>query len=137
MANTRQQTNSIIAGNLNVSQAPITAAKHRIVETEMLNYMSDRILAGGLTNAAEPDGYDPIFRITYPFTFPNTEYIIVGHLVSLSSSWDADNDAVWTILTKTTTGFTGQTFEWNGGYQQVALSWLAISTPLMNSATRY
>ena len=137
MAKTRQQAQSVVVSNLNVAQAPITAARHRIVETEMLNYMSDRILAGGLTNAAEPGGSDPIFRITYPFTFPNTEYIIVGHLVSLSSNFDADNDAVWTILTKTTTGFTGITYEWNGGYQQVALSWLAISTPGVTPPTRY
>lgn len=137
MAKTRQQTQTIVVSNLNVAQAPITAARHRIVETEMLNYVSDRILAGGSTNAAEPGGSDPIFRITYPFTFPNTEYIIVGHLVSLSSNFDADNDAVWTILTKTTTGFTGITYEWNGGYQQVALSWLAISTPGVTPPTRY
>ena len=137
MAKTRQQAQSVVVSNLNVAQAPITAARHRIVETEMLNYVSDRILAGGLTNAAEPGGSDPIFRIIYPFTFPNTEYIIVGHLVSLSSNFDADNDAVWTILTKTTTGFTGITYEWNGGYQQVALSWLAISTPGVTPPTRY
>ena len=138
MAKTRQQAQSVVVSNLNVAQAPITAARHRIVETEMLNYVSDRILAGGLSPAVDA-GNSSMYNIivNYDFALPNTEYIIVGHLVSLSSNWNADNDAVWAIIQKTTTGFTSVAYEWNGGYQQVALSWLAISTPGVTPPTRY
>jgi hypothetical protein len=137
MANTRLQTETIITSNLSTAQGPVTAARHRVVETEMLEYVSGKIIAGGVTNIVEPGGATVIFSDTFPFTLPNTQYIIVGHFLSTGPNWNADNDAVWSITSKTVTGFTGISYEWDGGYQQVAFNWLAISTPSFTYPAAY
>lgn len=127
MAYTRSQMNTLITSNLGTTVGTITATEHREVETQMLEYVSGQIIAAGSTANFDP----PVFNITVPLgiTLPNTEYIIVGHLVSNGPNWNADNDTIWDIPVKTVSSFTVGTYEWNQGYQQVSFNWIAIATP--------
>ena len=127
MAKTRLDMNTLINSNLGTQVGTITAAEHRDVETQMLEYVSGQILAAGSTANFDAPTYD--ITVSLGITLPNTNYIIIGHLVSNSTNQDFDNDAIWDIRSKTQTLFTFNLLEWNGVYQQVSLNWIAVATP--------
>lgn len=141
MANNRQQVNQIITSNFNPVPNPITAQRHRLVETAMLDYTAGQILLGGMSdNIIDSQGADTILVCSFgTITLPNTEYMVVGHLVSFrgGDGWNADNDVVWTVVTKTVNGFRVYTAEWDGTYQQVGFSYIVISTPGINLPTTW
>lgn len=133
MAKTRAQMDNLISSNLGTTVGTVTAAEHREVETEMLEYVSGQILAAGASVNFDPNILNNV--VPLGITLPNTEYIIVGHFVSNGSNWNADNDTVWDIVTRTPSSFMISTYEWNQGYQQVSFNWIAISTPGNNYPT--
>lgn len=133
MAKTRGDMNTLINSNLGTAVGTVTAAEHREVETEMLEYVSGQILAAGASVNFDPNILNNV--VPLGITLPNTEYIIVGHFVSNGPNWNADNDAVWDIVTRTPSSFMISTYEWNQGYQQVSFNWIAISTPGYNYPT--
>jgi hypothetical protein len=140
MANTGQQTISIITTNLNPVPNPITAQRHRLVETAVLDYTAGQILAAGESSGAgDANGTDTVLTCNFQSPLPNLEYMVVGHLVSLrqGGGWNADNDVVWSIVTKTTTGFKVFMREWNEGDQQLKFNYIAISTPGQNLPTTW
>lgn len=126
MGTTRTQMNTLINSRLGTMVDKVTAAEHREVETAMLEYVSNQILAVGESAAFNANTTGII--VPLGVTLPDTSYIIVGNLVSLGF-WNADNDVVWDITNKTNSSFTLNVYEWFGGDQSVALSWIAISTP--------
>lgn len=133
MAKTRAQMDNLISSNLGTAVGTITAAEHREVETEMLEYVSGQILAAGASVDFDPNILNNV--VPLGITLPNTEYIIVGHFVSSGPNWNLDNDTVWDIVTRTPSSFMISTYEWSGGYQQVSFNWIAISTPGYNYPT--
>lgn len=135
MANSRTTVNNIVTSNLNPVPNPITAQRHRLVENAVLDYTAGQILAGGESaNTVDSEGADSTLVCNFDYALANTEYMVVGHLVSFlgGNGWNADNDVVWTLVTKTVNGFRIFTREWNGGYQQVKFSYIVISTPGIN-----
>lgn len=67
-----------------------------------------------IANATGLDGSltDARLQVVFTSALPTTDYVINGHLTSLTSAnWNNDNDSVWIVVDKLTTGFTIATRE--------------------------
>lgn len=65
-----------------------------------------------------------------PISFPtvgNTDYIVVGHLISYGTEWNYDNDVVWMVKDLTPTGFKLLLKEVSGDTQMLRFKYGLIS----------
>ena len=129
MANTRPYMDNLIASNLGTGVGVITAAEHREVETQMLEYVSGQIVGAGSVSYGDQPGGELVLTIGLPVTLPNTNYIVLGHMVSTGADWNQDNDTIWNVLSKSNNQFTIGVYEWSGNFQQNTFEWIAIVTP--------
>lgn len=103
---TKAEIQALIDSNL-ASGSSITAVKHREVETALLDYIDNAIAFKPLLTGNAPIGdvtSDNLITITFA-DLGTSDYIVTGSLVGISSNFDDDNDVMWSIREKTSTGF--------------------------------
>lgn len=101
---TKAEVQSLIDTNL-ASATNITALKHRAVETAILNFISDSSpLLKGTYFIGNLTSTDMLKTITFS-SVGTSDYIVTGSLVGASTNYDMDNDVMWSVREKTSTGF--------------------------------
>lgn len=92
--------------NLNLADASnITPAKHREVETALLDYIKSILpLTKGFIAIGDITGSDELFTVNIP-DVGTVNYYVSGSFKSLSANHDADNDVAWTWRETTATSF--------------------------------
>jgi hypothetical protein len=102
---TKADVKSLIDTNL-ASGTTITAAEHRAVETEILNF-ADKVGAvfAGTLNIGNVASGGNSFSVSFPYSLPNANYVVMGTLVSLSTNASDDLTVMFVIKNKNENGF--------------------------------
>lgn len=101
---TKAEVQSLIDTNL-ASGTTITAAEHRAVETEILNYAekAGAIFVGTLD--INNPSTDASFSVGFPYSLPDSNYVVMATLVSKAASASNDLNIFFAIRAKNENGF--------------------------------
>jgi len=123
---TKADVKSLIDTNL-ASGTTITAAEHRAVETEILNYAekAGAVFAGTLNIGNVPTGGDS-YSVSFPYSLPDANYVVMGTLVSLSANPSNDFSVDFIIKNKNANGFSVVAVESGNITQNVQLDYVVF-----------
>ena len=129
MSNTRLSKSNMtakIASALSTTAGKITAARHRDLEAATLDYTAFQIISSGYYLFGDAVTGGSTKTVSLGKTLSTLDYEIFGTMVSIGSSWNNDNDAIFTIINKTLTTFDLRLGDINSQYQNITFSWMAV-----------
>jgi hypothetical protein len=123
---TKAEVQSLIDTNL-ASGTTITAAEHRAVETEILNFAekAGAVFAGTLNIGNVPTGGSS-YPVSFPYSLPDANYVVMGTLVSLSANPSNDFSVDFIIKNKNANGFSVVAVESGNITQNVQLDYVVF-----------